>query len=221
MSACVDILGGGSPLMERFCQETSSAVRIRAALGYVFLSGLTPVWDALESSGAELQFLIGNVAGQQTDEQRAAAADAEGALASALDVAASARAARARVVAETAAAIRSNLAHIEHTGDNKRLLMGLTQGIALNRIRVRIYPDGRLHSKCYLFERAESAVAIVGSSNITLPSPDNPTELNVVVHDPASVAAIGVWFDGLWSASQDFSRDLFSELSTAWPFTGA
>ncbi len=212
------VLPGGEPLLAHVRGAASGAIRLRFALGYLYLAGLSPVWDALEASGAEVHLLIGNTAGQPTDEQWVAGQEAEGLLASALDVAAAARAERTRVVAETAEALRANLTHMPHSPENERLLVGLARSIAGNRLRVRIYPDGRLHAKAYLFERTETSEALVGSSNLSLPSPGNPTELNVLVRDEAAVQAVAAWFDTLWAASQDFSRDLFTEISSAWPF---
>ena len=214
-----DILPGGEPLLERVRAEAAGATRMRFALGYLFLSGLAPVWEHLEAGKADLHLLIGNTAGQPTDEQRLAEQQASGTLASELDVARGARAARSRIVSETAEALRENLSHVPRTDANARLLVGLAQGVAENRVRVRIYPDGRLHAKAYLFERQDRPVALVGSSNISLPSPGNPTELNVVLRDAAAVAAVAAWFDVLWDASQDFSRDLVAELSASWPLS--
>src|SRR4051812_7254086 len=104
MSETGDVLSGGDELLARVRAEAVGATRLRFALGYLFLSGLAPIWEALEGSGGEIQLLIGNTAGQPTDEQRVAEREAAGALASEMDVAASARADRARVVAETAGA---------------------------------------------------------------------------------------------------------------------
>ncbi len=219
MTATGDILGGGEALLARVQAEAALSTRMRFALGYLFLAGLAPVWDALEASGGEIHLLIGNTAGQPTDEQRVAGQESAGLLAPGLDVAAQARTERARVVTETSESLRANLAHFAPTDGNARLLVALARGIAGNRVRVRIYPDGRLHAKAYLFERSEASVALVGSSNISLPSPGNPTELNVLVRDAAGVGAVSAWFDTLWAASHDFSRDLFTQLSASWPFS--
>jgi phosphatidylserine/phosphatidylglycerophosphate/cardiolipin synthase-like enzyme len=214
-----DILPGGEPLLARVRAEAGGATRLRFAPGYLFLSGLAPLWDALEASGAEIHLLIGNTAGQPTEEQRVAEQANGSTIASELDVAAAARAERKRILAETAGALRANLAHIPHTDQNARMLAGLAQSIAGNRLRVRIYAHGRIHAKAYLFDRPGGPVALVGSSNISLPSPGNPTELNVVVRDGAAVAAVSDWFDDLWIAGHDFSRELFTQLSAAWPLS--
>lgn len=224
---------GGEPLLARVRAEIAApgVTRIRLALGYLFVPGLAPLWDALENSAAaEIQLLIGNTAGVLTDEQRIAIADeaasvadwsAAGSLAPQLDVAAQARTERARIVAQTASALRENLSRsVSRTEANARMLSGLARATAASRVRVRIYPDGRLHAKAYLFERGKGtgdATAIIGSSNLTLPASGNPTELNVILRETREYSAVAAWFDPLWDASQDFGRDLVTELSNAWP----
>ncbi|MBC8102514.1 MAG: hypothetical protein H7Z41_07980 [Cytophagales bacterium] len=223
-----DVLPGGEPLLARIRVEASApgVGRIRLALGYLFVPGLAPVWDALDHSTAtELHLLIGNTAGTLTEEQRIALAD-EVSLAAApndarspdMDVAASARTERARIVTETARALRENLAHIP-SGDTATpsVLLRLARAASAGRLRVRIYPEGRLHAKATLFERSDGApaLALVGSSNPSLPSPGNPTELNVVVREAKASALLCAWFDTLWDAGQDFTRELLTEILNA------
>lgn len=219
------VLPGGAPLLARVRAEAArpGLSRMRWALGYLFLPGLAPLAHALTSGAlaGEVHLLIGNTAGQPTDEQVVAGAgrDPTSPLAPRHDVAAQARAERARIVTETAGALRANLAQVSRTDENARLLSGLAAAITTNRVRVRIYAGGRLHAKAYLFEHENSAetIALVGSSNVSLPSLGNVTELNVVVGDPAGAGAVAAWFDALWNNAQDFSRDLVAELSQAWP----
>jgi phosphatidylserine/phosphatidylglycerophosphate/cardiolipin synthase-like enzyme len=218
-----DVISGGEPLIAHVRAEAANPAvrRIRLALGYLFVPGLEPVWDAIEASAAtEIQLLIGNTAGVLTDEQRIAAATASGTLASVarvepgMDMAASARAERDRIVAETAEALRENLRHLPSAAVQTGFLLRLAKAISANRLRVRIYPDGRLHAKASVFEGEEGSVAVVGSSNLTLPAHGNPTEMNVVLRDADSVAAVLAWYDPLWNAGQDFTRALFLEVST-------
>lgn len=223
-----DILPGGEPLLARVRVEAAAAGvrRIRLALGYLFVPGLAPVWDALDHSSAiELDLLIGNTAGTLTVEQQVALADEvsdfagpNDARSPEMDVAGAARAERARIVAETAKALRENLARIP-TGDAAApsVLLRLARAASTGRLRVRIYPEGRLHAKAYLFEHEDGAatVALVGSSNLSLPSPGNPTELNVVVREQEALAQVARWFDTLWDTGQDFTRELLTEILNA------
>ena len=228
MAISEDILPGGEPLLARVRLEASAAGvrRIRLALGYLFVPGLAPVWDALHhSSATELHLLIGNTAGTLTEEQQIALADEASVRARAndvrppeMDVAAAARTERARIVSETSEALRENLAHIP-SGDAaaRAVLLGLAQAVGTGRLRVRIYPEGRLHAKAYLFERGEGlpTTALVGSSNLSLPSPGNPTELNVVVREKNAASQLSQWFDTLWDSGQDFTRELMTEILSA------
>lgn len=227
-AAMADILPGGEPLLARVRVEANAKplTRIRLALGYLFVPGLAPVWDALEGgSTAELQLLIGNTAGTLTEEQSVALADEiadagrpDDSRSPEMDVASSARAARTRIVAETARALRENLAHIPASDmAAQSVLLRLARAANAGRLRVRIYPDGRLHAKAYLFERSDDApsIALVGSSNLSLPSPGNPTEMNVVVRDTAAFRQVTDWFDALWDAGQDFTRELLTEILAA------
>ncbi|HVK01913.1 MAG TPA: phospholipase D-like domain-containing protein [Armatimonadaceae bacterium] len=224
-----DVLAGGEPLLARVRAEAAvpGTTRMRFALGYLFVPGLAPIWDALEASTAtDIRLLIGNTTSVLSEEQRAAAGDAGPGGAALLsvpmeqDVAAGARAARDRVVAETAAALRENLARIERTDANAALLVGLARAVAANRLRVRIYPDGRLHAKVCLFDResVEQSVALVGSTNLTLPAPGNPTELNVATRGEPC-AAVSDWFGALWDEGQDFTRAFVGELLRGWPLS--
>lgn len=228
--ASAEVLGGGEALLTRVAAEASvpGVTRLRFAPGYLYVPGLMPVWEALERSAAsDIHFLIGNTAGMLTDEQRVATAQQFGyegltkemdlaALAPDLDVAAAARRERQRVVAETATALRENLLRLPlDLPEHERFLLSLARSVGTNRVRIRIYAEGRLHAKAALFETSDSGarLALVGSSNLTLPTSGNPTEMNVALRDPAAVQEVAGWFDTLWAAAHDFTRPFFTELS--------
>jgi phosphatidylserine/phosphatidylglycerophosphate/cardiolipin synthase-like enzyme len=214
------ILPGGEPLLARIRVEADAAGvrRIRLALGYLFVPGLAPIWDALEKSSAtELHLLIGNTAATLTEEQQVAMADEVSVTGGSsdtrspeMDVAASARTERAHIVTETAQALRGNLAHIPADDTaGQSLLLRLARAANAGRLRV--------HAKASLFEHhaGEPTVALVGSSNLSLPSPGNPTELNVVVREKEAAIQLTAWFDALWDAGQDFTRELLTEILNA------
>jgi hypothetical protein len=190
-ASAADVLPGGEPLLARVRDEAAKPAtsRMRFALGYLFVPGLAPVWDALEASPAdEIHLLIGNTAGQPTDEQRVAAAAAAqqprssaGGGFFADDVAGGARTERARVLSETTSALRANLAAVPREerqaaapyrprpGDHRRTASrsrlhrrpAPRQGVPL-----RAAP-GRGRNKR---GHTGAGVALVGSSNLTLPA---------------------------------------------------
>ena len=128
-----------------------------------------------------------------------------------------------RASAETALNLRATLASLPRTRENQAILLTLAHRIAGGNLRMRLYTCGRIHAKVTLLEyptghRDASGLAVVGSSNLTLGGEAYPTELNVALRDRESVAALEVWFQGLWNVSQDFHRELFEELGQCWAF---
>lgn len=206
-------------------QLESGAVRARLAVGYLFLDGLAPLRAQIERLES-LEILIGNVVNRLTEEQvrEEASAKARGGEAwvrGGEDMAATLRQSHDRAAAETALNVRATLAALPRTTENRAVLLTLARRVAQGNLRVRLYTHGRIHAKVTLIEypaghRDAPGVAIVGSSNLTLGGEAHPTELNVVLRDAESLAALSVWFGRLWEVSQDFHRELFDELGQCW-----
>lgn len=216
MNGC-DVLPGGESLNAALAAEIAApdVIRVTLAPGYLFVPGLAPLWAALEASPApEIRMLTGNSAGLLTVEQRfVAESEADLApIAPALDFAASARAERDRVRDEVARALRENLTKMAQTPAERAFLLSLARAIGANRVRVRVYSEGRLHTKAAIVEKASGVSAFVGTTNVTLPIAANPTQINLRVTDSPAVQ-LSAWATSLWDNSQDFTRALFAELS--------
>ena len=205
----------------------AGAVGARLAVGYLFLDGLAPLRAQIERLES-LEILIGNVVNRLTDEQmrEEAAARARGGedlVRGGEDMAATLRDGHDRAAAETALNLRATLTALPQTAENRALLMTLARRVAQGHLRVRLYTRGRIHAKVTLLDYPERhpeapGIGIVGSSNLTLGGEAHPTELNVAVRDPESLAALDSWFGRLWEVSQDFHRELFDELGQCWIF---
>ena len=196
----------------------------RLAVGYLFLGGLAPLRSQIERLDS-VEILIGNVVNRLTVEQvleeAARARGGESEVSGREDVAATLRDSHDRAAAETALNLRATLAALPPSAENRALLMALARRVAQGHLRVRLYTSGRIHAKVTLLEYPEGhpespGVAVVGSSNLTLGGEVHPTELNVVVRDAESLAALDLWFGRLWESSQDFHRELFDELGRSW-----
>lgn len=196
----------------------------RLAVGYLFLGGLAPLRAQIERLDS-VEILIGNVVNRLTVEQvleeagRARGGESE--MQGREDVAATLRDSHDRAAAETALSLRETLAALPQTSENRTLLVALARRVAQGHLRVRLYTLGRIHAKVTLLEYPEGhaeapGVAVVGSSNLTLGGEVHPTELNIVVRDVESLAALDAWFGRLWEVSQDFHRELFDELGRSW-----
>jgi len=208
-------------------QMAAGAVGARLAVGYLFLDGLHPLQAQIERLES-LEILIGNVVNRLTEEQvrEEAAARTRGGEAwvqGREDVTATLRESHGRAAAETVLNLRATLAALPRTAANQAVLLTLARRVARGNLRVRLYTQGRIHAKVTLMTYPDGhpeapGMAIVGSSNLTLGGEAHPTELNVVLRDDESVAALEAWFRRLWDVSQDFHRELFDELGQCWAF---
>ena len=221
----------GQRLADKMNELLVGATSARFAVGYLFLDGLVPLRDRLETLDTT-EILIGNVVNRLTEEQTREEAEArvrggEDWVREQEDMAATLRAERDRAAAETALNLRRTVAALPQTPEMRALILTLAGRIADGGLKVRLYTEGRIHAKLALVgypirrqdgqpTREQAHLAVVGSSNLTLGSPVHPTELNVVVRDPGSVQALSRWYQGLWDASQDFHRELFDELGQSW-----
>lgn len=203
--------------------------RAKFAVGYFFLSGLEAVGNNLDHI-TELRLLIGNTSNRQTIEQIA-----EGYRRLELATAATDSftfpnpSQRHAWVQETAGNLRHALELMDQTDGGQHVIQTLVRLIEEQRLHVRVYTKGRLHSKAYIFDYANPnpgnrGIAIVGSSNFTLSGLTHNTELNVIVHDNASPlhpdegnhAKLTAWFNELWDESEPFAAVLMEELRQSW-----
>ena len=199
----------------------AGAETARFAVGYLFLDGLTSLRAGLAATPS-VDILIGNVVNRLTEEQvreEAGARERGGTVKGGEDVAETLRDSHDRAAAETALNLRQTVHALPRTEENRALLLTLAAMVADGRLRVRLYTQGRIHSKVSLVTYPPGlagGLAIVGSSNLTMSGGAHPTELNVVLTDCQSLADLERWYARLWDVSQDFHRELFEELGACW-----
>jgi len=208
----------------------AGAESARLAVGYLFLDGLVPLRAQIERLEC-LEILIGNVVNRLTEEQvREEAAlrqrGGEDWVRPQEDVAATLRGSHDRATAETALNLRETLAALDRTPEMRATLLCLAEAIARGSLKVRLYTHGRIHAKVALIEypagHADApGVAVVGSSNLTLGGEAHPTELNIALSDAGSFQEMERWYRSLWNVSQDFHRELFTELGQSWALGAA
>jgi superfamily II DNA or RNA helicase len=192
------------------------------AVGYFFLSGLDAVADQL-TNVRELRLLIGNTSNRETIEQIAEGyRRLEQVRASAEALRYPRRADMDAAVAATAQAIGETAAQLDQTAEAEQLVSTLVHLIKEGQLKVRVYTQGRLHAKAYIFDYPPDSpygegMAIVGSSNFTLSGVTTNTELNVKVHGDSNHAELTRWFNALWDEAEDFDAALMDELRRAWP----
>lgn len=201
------------------------AVRARLAVGYLFFDGLVPLRAQIERLEV-VEILIGNVVNRLTREQVQEEAESrrrggEAGVRDQEDVAATLRETHDRATVETALNLRETLASLDRTPEMQALILTLAECVARGSLKMRLYTQGRIHAKVTLIEYpagGASSIAIVGSSNLTLGGEAHPTELNIALSDTSSVKALDDWYRRLWGGSQDFHREMFTELGQCWAF---
>lgn len=204
----------------------------RFAVGYLFLSGLEAIGDALINLN-ELKMLIGNVSNKDTIETLA---EGYKRLDLVTDKAEEYKYLKKQTQKKNANAtlddIRDSIELMDQSDGEENIIKVIIRLIAEKKLKVKVYTKGRLHAKAYIFDwknktPTENGIAIVGSSNLSLAGIQDNTELNVLVHDNASPtdpqsgnhAALVNWFDELWNDSLDFDEALMAELSQSWAVT--
>lgn len=212
--------------IKRILGSTESA---RFAVGYFFLSGLTAVSEKLENV-SELKLLIGNTTNRETLEQLA---EGYRRLEEVADEAEALRyqggAEDTHAAQDTAHNLGNSLELMDQTDEGEELVNTLVRMIEEERLKVRVYTKGRLHSKAYIFdygtvydafgnpvERDEEGIAIVGSSNFTLAGITHNTELNVIIRGNDNHTQLGDWFGKLWDEAEDFDEALMQEMKMSW-----
>ncbi|HWR57354.1 MAG TPA: helicase-related protein [Thermodesulfovibrionales bacterium] len=216
-------------LVDHINRILSSTDAARFAVGYFFLSGLTPIAERL-SGVKELRLLIGNTTNRDTLEQLAEGYRRLEMVAERAEEQAYPKRADAKKMAtETAENIKTAVELMDQTDEGEALVKTLVQLIEEKRLKVKVYTKGRMHAKAYIFdygklfdkkgkpvERHENGIAIVGSSNLTLAGVTHNTELNVVVQGNDNHAELVRWFDALWNEAQDFDEALMNEMKQSW-----
>lgn len=212
-------------LADALNQVAPYASQARFAVGYFFLSGFEAITDAL--AGMEhVQLLIGSVTNRRTIEELALGYRRRELVEEKLrqerftDV--------GRAIDETAGAIRQHLSELQPGERPERTIITLADMIASGRLEVRIFTQGVLHAKAYIFDYKHQqpnskGIGIVGSSNLTESGLAANSELNVQVDDNADVMTgegmhrdLCEWFDKLWAAAKPFSEHLLTELQQSW-----
>lgn len=113
------------------------------------------------------------------------------------------------------ARIKENLDRsIEEEKEKNDFLSGvaaIVEGIRSKKIECRIYAKRKFHAKAYITHPKVSvigSVALVGSSNFTLPGLTQNIELNVQIRAPGDVSELQAWFERHWDEGEDVTDEV-------------
>ena len=105
-------------------------------------------------------------------------------------------------------------ASAEETKETNDFLSGapaIVEALKKGQIECRVYAKRKFHAKAYITHprvQVIGSVALVGSSNFTLPGLTQNTELNIQVRAPGDVAQLQEWFELHWEEGEDITPDI-------------
>jgi phosphatidylserine/phosphatidylglycerophosphate/cardiolipin synthase-like enzyme len=88
-------------------------------------------------------------------------------------------------------------------------------GIRSGKIECKVYAKKKFHAKAYITHpkaKVIGSVALVGSSNFTLPGLTENVELNIQVRAPGDVEKLQKWFEHYWREGENISDDVIRVL---------
>jgi len=191
------------------------------AVGYFYLSGFEAIREKLHKV-QQLKLVIGTRTNTETVEELVKGHSSEEYIKHKLRKEnRKNRTQKQDEVEETKYEYAKDLTYMEQNEDNQIGLSALWELIKENRIDIRVYTKGFLHSKAYIFDAKKNTqmvdgIAIVGSSNLSISGLSNNTELNVKITNQNDFEDVKKWFDGIWDESEPFNDNLMDMVEQSW-----
>lgn len=105
---------------------------------------------------------------------------------------------------------------LENEKETNDLLTGaaaVVQAMRDGMIQCRVYAKRKFHAKAYITHPRVAvigSVALVGSSNFTLPGLTQNIELNIQIRAPGDVAQLQAWYEKHWDEGEDITPDVIN-----------
>lgn len=87
----------------------------------------------------------------------------------------------------------------------------IVQAMHAGKIECRVYAKRKFHAKAYIthpWVQVIGSVALVGSSNFTVPGLTQNIELNIQIRTPGDVSQLQDWFSRHWEEGEDITPDV-------------
>lgn len=190
------------------------------AVGYFYLSGFEAIREKLHKV-QNLKLLIGSRTNTETVEELVKGHKASDYIERTLRQEQRKNATQKKdAVIHTKYEYAQDLTFMEQNESNQIGLSALWELIRDNRVEIRVYTKGFLHSKAYIFDAPQGGmidgVAIVGSSNLSISGLANNTELNVKITNQNDYHDVKKWFAEIWEQSEPFSKELMEMVESSW-----
>jgi superfamily II DNA or RNA helicase len=105
-------------------------------------------------------------------------------------------------------------ASLEAEKESNDLLAGaaaIVQAMRQGKIQCRVYAKRKFHAKAYITHPRVAvigSVALVGSSNFTVPGLTQNVELNIQIRAPGDVSQLQAWYEQHWQEAEDITPDV-------------
>ena len=105
-------------------------------------------------------------------------------------------------------------ASIESEKETNDLLAGaaaVVHALRQGKIQCRVYAKRKFHAKAYITHpkvQVIGSVALVGSSNFTIPGLTQNVELNIQIRAPGDVSQLQAWYEQHWLESEDITPEI-------------
>ncbi len=208
-------------LIEQLQKSLPRTKRANIAVGYFFISGFARImnnFDRIESStdpSHMIRLLISPTTNKATAE--ALFADNESYE--------TVRDSRIEVpdkdeeLTKTRDGIKSMMEYMPQTDDDRLAALKLKDLISRGKMQVRVYTKEKLHAKAYICElegEEIDAMAIVGSSNLSIAGISDNTELNLRTTHSGDSKELLEWFERHWKDGSEFTSDMADIIDESW-----
>ena len=105
-------------------------------------------------------------------------------------------------------------ASLEAEKESNDLLAGaaaIVQAMRQGKIQCRVYARRKFHAKAYITHPRVAvigSVALVGSSNFTVPGLTQNIELNIQIRAPGDVSQLQAWYEQHWQEAEEITPDV-------------
>jgi superfamily II DNA or RNA helicase len=105
-------------------------------------------------------------------------------------------------------------ASLEAEKETNDMLAGtgaIVEAMRQGKIQCRVYAKRKFHAKAYITHprlAVVGSVALVGSSNFTLPGLTENIELNIQIRAPGDVSQLQAWYEQHWQEAEDITPDV-------------
>lgn len=210
-------------LIEQLQKTLPNTQRASIAVGYFFISGFARIMDSFEKieSSTNPKHVIRLLISPTTNRVTAEALLADNESYDAVRDSRIEIPAKDRELGKIRGEITRTLEYMPQTADDHSAAIKLCDLIRKKKMQVKVYTKEQLHAKAYIFELEGGeidAMAVVGSSNLSVSGISDHTELNLRTTHSEDSRDLLEWFNRHWDddSCAEFTSDMADIIDRSW-----